>query len=132
MSKQRVYQQGQEIAFKSLKLPQFTYARLELSTRNRNGPIELDVLTMRTYINLALSQYLGVMSAGFSVDVVNVDAKGCWLRLHREDLGSFIVAVSSWVGITESGHDISWKVQGAARWLNLLIGNQDTQEIWAA
>ena len=88
---------GHEIASKTIKNPPFSYARLELMSES-TFEINLDNLTVRSYIMAALTQFLGLSGSAISVDILKVEGREAWIRVPREDLSPVVAAVGGWVG----------------------------------
>ena len=101
-----------------------TYLHLVLitSTLSSSQP-PLDLLTARTYLTSALSQYLGLTGTAIPIDFLKIEGRGVWIRIPREDGVALVGALSQWVG--KEG-DVSWRVQAKGEWLgSVLAGNGD-------
>lgn len=97
-----------------LPRPQFTYAKLRLTT---TGPdtIKLDDLTSKAYCTDALRQYLGLTGEGIQVEILQNLQDQCWVRLPRLDLDNFAAAIAAFKGRTE----------GETKWTLTFVGASD-------
>ena len=121
---------GHAITTKTIKTPPFSYACLELISEPTSS-IELDDLTVRSYITAAFTQYLGLTGSAMSVDILKVEGSECWIRVPREDLGPAMAAVGGWVGGNEESGRVGWKVKASGNWLSNLVGNRGVEKIWS-
>ena len=102
-----------------------TYLHLVLltSTPSSSSQTLLDLLTARTYLTSALSQYLGLTGTAIPIDFLKIEGRGVWIRIPREDGVALVGALSQWVG--KEG-DVSWRVQAKGEWLGSVVaGNGD-------
>lgn len=120
---------GHEITSKTIKAPAFSYICLQLISDQAKPP-ELDVLSVRSYITAALTQFLGLTGSAISVDILKVDTKECWIRVPREDLSPIVAAMGGWIGGTETEGRFSWRVKAAGNWLGVLAGQVGAEDIW--
>lgn len=120
---------GHQITTKSIKTPPFSYARLELISESTTD-IQLDNLTVRSYIMAALTQFLGLSGSAISVDILKVDGTEAWIRVPREDLSPVVAAVGGWVGGSEEER-VGWRVRGSGNWLGSLVGEKGVEKIWS-
>ncbi|TAQ90403.1 hypothetical protein B7494_g1262 [Chlorociboria aeruginascens] len=120
---------GHEITTKTIKTPPFSYACLELISEAIT-PIQLDEITVRSYITSALTQFLGLTGAAISIDILKVDGKECWIRVPREDLSPLIGAVGGWVGGGDPEGQVGWRVKASGNFLSTLVGNHGVEKIW--
>lgn len=127
--KQQKSTKGHEITTKTIKAPPFSYLYLELISESSSG-IELDDLTVRSYIVAALAQFLGLTGSAISVDILKVEGRECWIRVPREDLSPVMAALGGWVGGNDDQKNFGWKVKASGNWLSSLIGNQGAEKIW--
>lgn len=126
---------SQAINFTS-RNPPWTYLKLQLihqpgtSTTVQSQP--LDPLTARTYLNSALSQFLGLSGTTISIDILKISPdspqqkpvdKMVWVRVPRQDASAVVAAVSSWIGGgTGSGSvgSVAWRVCAKGNYLGAL------------
>jgi ribonuclease P/MRP protein subunit POP8 len=120
---------GHEISIKTIKAPLFSYACLELIS-DSTSQIELDDLTLRSYITSSLTQFLGLTGSAISFDILKVEGRECWIRLPREDISLFLAAVGGWIGANEIDGKIGWKVKGNGNWLSVLVGKNGAEKTW--
>lgn len=120
---------GHEISSKTIKAPAFSYVCLQLISDLAKPP-ELDILSVRSYIMAALTQFLGITGSAISVDILKVDPKECWIRVPREDLSPVVAAMGGWIGGIESEGRVSWRVKAAGNWLSALIGQVGAENVW--
>lgn len=102
-----------------------TYLHLVLltSTPSSSSQPPLDLLTARTHLTSALSQYLGLTGTAIPIDFLKVEARSVWIRVPREDGVALVGALSQWVG--KEG-DVSWRVKAKGEWLGSVVaGNGD-------
>ena len=105
----------------------FSYAHLEL-TSDSGHEVDLDPLTVRSHITSALTQFLGLSGSAIPVDILKLERSRCWIRTQRDDLSPFIAAVGGWIGRTDTGGKIGWKVRGTGNWLNVLM--MESEKTW--
>ena len=124
----RKRERGHEITSRMIKAPPFSYAHLELtSTSTATSMRTLDEITIRSYLNSALTQFLGLSGAAITVDILKTEANECWVRVPRQDLSPFLAGVGGWIG--EHGA-VGWRVRSSGNWLSALVGNKDVEKIW--
>nr|KMM66999.1 hypothetical protein CPAG_03335 [Coccidioides posadasii RMSCC 3488] len=143
------------ITFISRK-PEWAYIHLELyvafartSTRNSylthshqisgSNSEPLDLLTAKTYLTSALSQFLGLSGTAIPFDILKLQAESLpvgaasarrktrntlWIRVPHGDAAALIAAVSSWVGGSsgDGGSSVAWKIRAKGSWLGALVG----------
>ncbi|KAI9843484.1 MAG: hypothetical protein M1837_006330 [Sclerophora amabilis] len=107
------------------------YLHLELTTTATTVP-PLDILTARTSLTAALTQFLGLTGSAMPIDILKVEGRDCWIRVAREDLNAVAAAVGGWVGGGQADAVVGWRVKGKAGFLGELIGQALEREIWAA
>ena len=109
----------------SIRNPPYTYLNLILltSTLSSSSQPPVDILTARTYLTSALSQYLGLTGTAIPIDFLKVEGRSVWIRVPREDGVALVGALSQWVG--KEG-DVSWRVRAKGEWLGSVVaGNGD-------
>lgn len=119
---------GHEIITQTIKQPQFAYAHLSLMLDPPRKD-DIDILTFRSHLTSALSQFLGLTGSAIAVDFLKIEGKDCWIRVPRQDLSAVVAAVGGWVGGSED-FQVGWRVKGSGNWLSTLIANQDIEKIW--
>ncbi|PSS02457.1 hypothetical protein BD289DRAFT_238973 [Coniella lustricola] len=108
----------------TIRTPPHAYAHLELITRQE---LHLDELLLRQYLTSALRQYLGLTGLGISVDILKISGQEGWVRVPRQDLGTFSSALTAWIG---TGSASGFRIRAAGNWLGALVGGHDQQNIW--
>ncbi|EAS30519.3 ribonuclease P/MRP protein subunit POP8 [Coccidioides immitis RS] len=127
------------ITFISRK-PEWAYIHLELVTQPpSSNPEPLDLLTAKTYLTSALSQFLGLSGTAIPFDILKLQAESLpvgaasarrktrntlWIRVPHGDAAALIAAVSSWVGGSsgDGGSSVAWKIRAKGSWLGALVG----------
>ncbi|EFW16471.1 conserved hypothetical protein [Coccidioides posadasii str. Silveira] len=99
----------------------------------------LDLLTAKTYLTSALSQFLGLSGTAIPFDILKLQAESLpvgaasarrktrntlWIRVPHGDAAALIAAVSSWVGGSsgDGGSSVAWKIRAKGSWLGALVG----------
>ncbi|KAG5980310.1 hypothetical protein E4U43_006755 [Claviceps pusilla] len=101
----------------------FSYAHLELATDSpQTMTITLDNLMVKSYMNAALKQFLGLTGLAIPVDILKAQDTTCWVRLPREDMASFAAAMTAYSGSREGDRQYLLRMKGWSNWLGLLIG----------
>ncbi|KAK4086894.1 hypothetical protein Purlil1_8844 [Purpureocillium lilacinum] len=118
-----------EILTCTIKSPQFSYAHLELST-NGPEPAQLDDLQVKSYCTAALRQFLGLTGEAISLDILKVDGADCWLRVPRQDLGSFAAAITAWKGASDGGVHSVLRIKQCSDWLGAMVGSDGQDALW--
>ncbi|KAI1005079.1 hypothetical protein K3495_g3138 [Podosphaera aphanis] len=126
-SKTKSSTRGHEIAAKSVTAVS-AYTCLQIISEN-GATNMLDLLTVHSYLMSALTQFLGLTGAAISFDILKVENDICWIRLAREDLGTFLAAVASWNGTILDRSRVCWRVKAKGNWLSSLLAI-DSLEIW--
>ncbi|KAK0512819.1 hypothetical protein JMJ35_004836 [Cladonia borealis] len=109
----------------TIRNPPYTYLHLILltSTLSSSSQPPVDILTARTYLTSALSQYLGLTGTAIPIDFLKVEGGSLWIRVPREDEVALVGALSQWVG---KDGDVSWRVKAKGEWLGSVVaGNGD-------
>ncbi|EPY49388.1 RNase P and RNase MRP subunit Pop8 [Schizosaccharomyces cryophilus OY26] len=65
--------------------------------QNSSMEIELEELTLRHFITLALSQSFGIFGSAISVDIIHRDASLLYLRCHINDSEKLLLALGSYI-----------------------------------
>ncbi|KND93524.1 hypothetical protein TOPH_01727 [Tolypocladium ophioglossoides CBS 100239] len=113
----------------TIKSPPFSYVRLELVT---DGPdnSELDNLQVKSYCTAALRQFLGITGAAISMDILKAEGSECWVRVPRQDLGSFAAAITAWKGTNEGGTQCLLRIKQCSDWLGMMVGTTGQDRLW--
>ncbi|KMQ81611.1 hypothetical protein RF55_25771 [Lasius niger] len=113
----------------TIKLPPFSYVQLELVT---DGPdrIELDNLQAKSYCTAALRQFLGLSGTAMSMDILKAEGRECWVRIPRQDLGSFAAAVTAWKGTNDGATQCLLRIKQCSDWLGVMVGADGQDRLW--
>jgi ribonuclease P/MRP protein subunit POP8 len=119
-----------EAVYRSITIrnPPHTYLHLTLLTTtvpsSKQPPV--DILTARTYLTSALSQFLGLTGTAIPVDFLKVEGRDVWIRTPREDSIAVVGALSQWIG---KDWGVSWRVKAKGEWLGAVIAG-DGQKLF--
>ena len=84
----------------TLRSPPYTYMHLSLisaGSMSRSSQITpLDSVTIYSYLNSALSRFLGVHGSAISFDILKESGKDVWIRTATEDASAIVAALSQW------------------------------------
>ena len=112
----------------TIRNPPFTYLHLTLLNSSTSFPVSnpssIDVLTARTHLTTALSQFLGITGTAIPIDLLKVEGRDVWIRLPREDGAAVVGALSQWIG-KDGG--LSWMVKGTGEWLGVVAAGNGTE-----
>lgn len=127
MTKPNVSSPDQTVSFTLRKAP---YSYFHLSLRpliaTSQAPHDLDEISARAYLTLALQQYLGLTGTAVSIDILKVEARDVWIRVPSEDEVAVTASLSQWAG----SKDLTWRIQQRGTWLGALVGNTHDQKLW--
>ncbi|KAL2038502.1 hypothetical protein N7G274_008841 [Stereocaulon virgatum] len=119
-----------EAVYRSITIrnPPHTYLHLALLNTTVTSPNQppVDILTARTYLTSALSQFLGLTGTAIPVDFLKVEGRDVWIRIPREDSTAVVGALSQWIGKEGA---VSWRVKAKGEWLGAVIAG-DGQELF--
>ncbi|PBP15913.1 hypothetical protein BUE80_DR013393 [Diplocarpon rosae] len=121
---------GRDVTTKTIKTPQFSYAHLQLISEVASLDPPLDVLTTRSYIESALTQFLGLTGSAILVDILKVKGGDCWIRVPHEDVRPVLAALGGWSGGSEADGKVGWKVKTSGNWLSVLVAHGEASHIW--
>ncbi|KAI5820686.1 hypothetical protein BZA77DRAFT_82837 [Pyronema omphalodes] len=88
-----------------------------------------DILTWRSMLTSALTQFLGVTGSAISIDILHLDGDEAWLRIPRVDLMHFKAGVSGYVGFTD-GRNVGFRTIGTSEFLMGLASKKAEDSIW--
>lgn len=117
----------------TIRSPQFSYVHLELVTADPSTTQDnsLDELQLKSYCASACRQFLGLTGAAIPIDILKVEGVEGWIRLPRQDLGSFSAALTAWKGTTdEKGEGVILRVMQCSDWLGMMVGTQHQAKLW--
>lgn len=112
----------------TLRKAPYSYFRISLRSLSATPqpPDELDEVSTRTYLTLALQQYLGLTGTAISIDILKVEGRDAWIRVPSEDEIAVAASLSQWTGTK----DIAWRIEQRGAWLGGLAGNKDVRKLW--
>ncbi|KAL5094099.1 hypothetical protein Trisim1_008209 [Trichoderma cf. simile WF8] len=120
----------QELLTCTIKSPPFSYVHLELLTNPHDAAVELDNLQVKSYCTAALRQFLGLTGTAIPLDVLKVERSECWVRVPREDLGSFAAALTAWKGTNDGGIESLLRIKQCSDWLGAMVGSNGQDRLW--
>lgn len=95
----------------------------------------LDLITAKTYLTSALSQFLGLSGTAIPIDILKLQFEETpvagnsaklkvrntlWVRVPHDDAAAVVAAVSSWIG--GNNGSAAWKIRGRSSYLAALTG----------
>lgn len=109
--------------------PPHTYLHLSLVTSSSFANLtsnsqSIDVLTARTHLASALSQFLGLTGTAIPIDFLKVERRDVWIRVPREDGTAVVGALSQWAG---SDGAVTWRIRGKGEWLGAVGAGDGSQ-----
>ncbi|KAL7797483.1 hypothetical protein V8C37DRAFT_369622 [Trichoderma ceciliae] len=114
----------------TIKTPPFSYAHLELLTDPPDAGVELDNLQVKSYCTAALRQFLGLTGSAIFLDILKVEGSECWVRVPRDDLGSFAAALTAWKGTSDGGIRCLLRIKQCSDWLGMMVGSDGQDRLW--
>ncbi|RFU79915.1 hypothetical protein TARUN_2311 [Trichoderma arundinaceum] len=129
VEKQRL-QKSHELLTCTIKAPPFSYTHLELLTDPSDAAVELDNLQAKSYCTAALRQFLGLTGSAISLDILKVEPRECWVRVPRDDLGSFAAALTAWKGTSDGGVQCLLRIKQCSDWLGTMVGSDGQDRLW--
>lgn len=92
--------------------------------------IELDALTIRTHLTVALSSFLGLTGTAIPIDVMKHSGyvngeNDIWIRVPTEDRSAVVAALGAWMGRGDKEEDgtFGWRVLDTGAWLPGVVGS---------
>ncbi|KAK5065147.1 hypothetical protein LTR84_000983 [Exophiala bonariae] len=128
MTKSKASSADPVMSFTLRKAP-YSYLRISLRSLSATSqaPHDLDEVSARTYLTLALQQYLGLTGTAISIDILKVEGRDAWIRVPSEDEVAVAASLSHWTG----SKDVAWRIEQRGAWLGGLVGNKDARKLWA-
>ncbi|UKZ83584.1 hypothetical protein TrVFT333_011393 [Trichoderma virens FT-333] len=123
-------QKSHELLTCIIRTPPFSYIHLELLTNPPDAAVELDNLQVKSYCTAALRQFLGLTGTAIPLDVLKVSGSECWIRVPREDLGSFAAALTAWKGTSDGGIESLLRIKQCSDWLGAMVGSNGQEQLW--
>lgn len=105
----------------TLRSPPYSYLHLSLvpsggPARSSSDETQLDSVTVYSYLNSALSRFLGVHGSAISFDILKESGRDVWVRIPSEDASALVAALAQW---TNSKGDML-RVIGRSAWLGAI------------
>jgi len=103
----------------TIRKPDWHYLRLKMIFNPPYNPTTIspsfppDLLTWRTHLSSALSQFLGISGTAISIDFLHTELDQVWIRIPREDAVRFTAAIGGWRQEVE-GRDVGFRPIGAS------------------
>jgi ribonuclease P/MRP protein subunit POP8 len=127
MTKPNISSSEPAVSFTLRKAP-YSYFHLSLRSliATSQAPHDLDEISVRSYLTLALQQYLGLSGTAISIDILKVEGRDVWIRVPSEDEVALAASLSQWTG----SKDLAWRIEQRGAWLGALVGNTNAQKLW--
>ena len=132
LSRQDKAQKSRDIFTCTISKPAFAYAHLELVTSSQATAVKLDELQARSHFTSALQRFLGATGTAISIDILKVQGSDCWVRVPREDLGTFAAAITAWPGVTQDGVSSILQMRTSGNWLGSIVGRGEQHKLWTS
>ena len=110
----------------TLRKPPYTYLHISLISSNTSPPL-LDTVTVLSYLQSALTQYLGLHGAAIPIDVLKVDDQDAYIRMPYDDGSAVVAAASQW---QSRDGKVGLRVKGRSAWLGGLLGREADAKLW--
>lgn len=100
----------------TIRNPPWSYVHLSLNSPAKPSsgsvPATVNDVKARSYLQYALSQFLGLHGSAIPIDILNLSGADVWVRVPREDASAVVAAVGGWVGKEGEG----WIVRDWGCW----------------
>lgn len=100
----------------TIRNPPWSYIHLSLTsptkTFSNSESANLSDVKARSYLQYALSQFLGLHGSAIPIDILKLYGSDVWIRAPREDASAVVAAVGGWVGKEGEG----WRVKDWGCW----------------
>ena len=83
-----------------------------------------DILTWRTTLIAALTQYLGVFGAAIHMDILHLENDEAWLRIPGKEMQRFGTALSGYIGPLD-GRSVGFRTINMGEFLIGLVGRKE-------
>ncbi|KAK5090084.1 hypothetical protein LTR64_006012 [Lithohypha guttulata] len=104
----------------------YAYLQLFVTRTDLRNP-DYDDITLRAYLNSALSQYLGLVGTAISIDILKIQDSDAWVRVPSDDESAVIAALSQWTG----AQGVSVRIRNRSHWLGHLTNNVADEKLWS-
>lgn len=111
----------------------YAYLQLFVTRTDSRNPArsiavqDYDDITLRTYLNSALTQYLGLVGTAISIDILRIQDGEAWVRLPGDDESAVVAALSQWTG----AQGVVVRIRNRSHWLGHLINNVADEKLWS-
>ncbi|MCJ1331197.1 hypothetical protein MMC10_007885 [Thelotrema lepadinum] len=125
-SKKRKSKANLSTIFSQTTIRHLTFAYLHLTLASPSTLIKtsvaptppIDLITVRTHLTSALTQFLGLTGSTIPVDILKVEERDAWIRVPFEDKHAVVEALSGW-----TGNDVTWRIRESGSWLGGMVGS---------
>ncbi|KAK6506840.1 hypothetical protein TWF481_005300 [Arthrobotrys musiformis] len=121
----------------TVRKPEWQYLHLRMTFNPPHPPSYTspsyppDLLTWKTHLSTALSQFLGIAGTAIPLDFLHLDGPEVWIRLPREDSTRFTAAIGGWSqDVDGDGRDVGFRVLGNTEFLMGIVGG-DGSDLFA-
>lgn len=111
----------------TLRDPPATYMKIQVAPGRRTSNAKLDEVTVKTYLNAALTQYLGLTGVAIAIDIFKTTNDLAWIRVLTEDESLVVAALSQWSG----NGGTTLRVQNRSAWLGALTDSDHENTLWS-
>jgi len=88
-----------------------------------------DILTWRTTLSRALTQFLGITGSAIQIDILHLSGNEAWLRVPRESAKRFQAAVGGYVG-SKDGGSVGFRTRAAGDFLMGVVSKLAEKGLW--
>ncbi|KAI5848855.1 hypothetical protein BZA05DRAFT_446383 [Tricharina praecox] len=110
----------------------WTYLNLQILSDPSNtttSSSSTDILTWRTTLTSALTQFLGITGSAIQIDILHLSGDEAWLRVPRENAKKFQAAVGGYVG-SRDGRSVGFRTRGTGEFLMGVVSKQAQEGLW--
>lgn len=114
----------------TFRSPPWTYLYLTTSanhSKENPSSTRIDEITLKTHLNSALNQYLGLTGTAIPIDILKVADAEAWVRMPHDDERAVVAALSQW----SSKGGVAIRVKGRSSWLGSLVGQATDESLWS-
>lgn len=88
-----------------------------------------DILTWRTLLTSALTQFLGITGSAIQIDILHLTGDEAWLRVPRCSAKRFQAAVGGYIGAIDGG-SVGFRTKAAGEFLMGVVSKRAEEELW--
>ena len=104
-----------------------------LTPRSRTDPptcsSSTDILTWRTLLTSALTQFLGITGSAIQIDILHLAGDEAWLRVPRCSAKRFQAAVGGFIGASD-GRSVGFRTKASGEFLMGVVSKRAEEELW--